>query len=254
VTVEQLALLFGLGLLAGFINIMAGGGSTLTLPALILLGLDSATANGTNRLAIFIQNIFAISSFRKRNVHQFRESLKLAVWTLPGALIGAFFAVKISDIWFQRILGVVIIGVVISLFVPVTGSGAHTDKHSRVENRWPVYLALFGIGFYGGFVQAGVGFLIMAALYHLLKIDLIRVNMHKVFIVFIYMFPTLLIFVFTHHVHYLYGLALAAGNATGAWWSAKVQVRGGEKVVRWALAVALLLMAAKMLGVLEYIF
>ena len=253
-TVEQLALLFGLGLLAGFINIMAGGGSTLTLPALILLGLDSATANGTNRLAIFIQNIFAISSFRKRNVHQFRESLKLAVWTLPGALIGAFFAVKISDVWFQRILGVVIIGVVISLFVPVTGSGAHTDKHSRVEKRWPVYLALFGIGFYGGFVQAGVGFLIMAALYHLLKIDLIRVNMHKVFIVFIYMFPTLLIFVFTYHVHYLYGLALAAGNATGAWWSAKVQVRGGEKVVRWALAAALLLMAAKMLGVLEYIF
>ncbi len=253
-TVEQLVLLFGLGLLAGFINIMAGGGSTLTLPALILLGLDSATANGTNRLAIFIQNIFAISSFRKRNVHQFRESLKLAVWTLPGALIGAFFAVKISDVWFQRILGVVIIGVVISLFVPVTGSGAHTDKHSRVEKRWPVYLALFGIGFYGGFVQAGVGFLIMAALYHLLKIDLIRVNMHKVFIVFIYMFPTLLIFVFTHHVHYFYGLALAAGNATGAWWSAKVQVRGGEKVVRWALAAALLLMAAKMLGVLEYIF
>ncbi len=251
---QDLLLLFGLGLLAGFINIMAGGGSTLTLPALILLGLDSATANGTNRLAIFIQNIFAISSFRKQKVHQFRESLKLALWTLPGAIIGAFFAVKISDIWFQRILGLVIIGVVISLFIPVTGSGSHTDAYSRVENRWPVYLALFGVGFYGGFIQAGVGFLIMAALYHLLKIDLVRVNMHKVFIVFIYMFPTLLIFIFTHHVHYLYGLVLAAGNATGAWWSAKIQVRGGERIVRWALAGALLLMAAKMLGVLEVIF
>ncbi len=63
----QIILLFTVGIIAGFMNVMAGGGSTLTLPTLIFLGLDSALANGTNRVAIIIQNIFAVYSFKGKN-------------------------------------------------------------------------------------------------------------------------------------------------------------------------------------------
>ncbi|NOX38088.1 MAG: sulfite exporter TauE/SafE family protein [Calditrichaeota bacterium] len=244
----QLGLLFLVGSFAGFINVMAGGGSTITLPVLIFMGLNSALANGTNRLAIFIQNIFAIWSFRRQRVHAFRESLKLSVWTLPGAIAGALLAVRISDVWFQRILALVMIAIVVSMFLP--GAQYHQSREDQpLRKSWFIYPALFGIGFYGGFIQAGVGFLFMAALYHLLKVNLVYVNMHKVFIVFIYMFPTLLIFIVTGNVDWLMGLSLAAGNAFGAWWSARLAVRGGEKVIRWVLAIALILMAGKLLGI-----
>lgn len=239
-------LLFLVGATAGFINVMAGGGSSITLPALIFLGLDGATANGTNRIGIFIQNIFAILSFRQQQVKDVRRSLQLAVFTLPGAILGALVAVRISDLWFQRILAIIMVGIVLSLFAP-TPSVATQGSPTGRANPW-IYPALVGIGFYGGFVQVGVGFLFMAALYHLLKMNLVYVNMHKVFIVFIYTLPALLIFILSGKVNWLYGFTLAAGNATGAWFSARVAVRGGDRVIRTVLAVAILLMAARLLG------
>jgi uncharacterized membrane protein YfcA len=243
--IYQFLLLFAVGAVAGFINIMAGGGSSITLPTLIFMGLDSAMANGTNRIAIFIQNIFAITSFRQQKVHRFKQSFSLAIWTLPGAIIGAFFAIKITDVWFQRILGIIMIGIILSMFISPT-----KNSQDRKETKnWLVYPAMFGIGFYGGFVQVGVGFLFMASLYHLLKQNLIFVNMHKVFIVFIYTIPVLAIFIFTENVNLKLGLSLAAGNAFGAWWSARFAVKGGEKIVRVVLSAAILIMALKLFGV-----
>ena len=221
---------------------MAGGGSALTLPALIFIGLDSATANGSNRLALIIQNIFAVESFRQNKFFALRQSLLFAAVTVPGAILGSLAAVRISDAVFQKILGLVMIGIVLSLFFsPIRQNGQRKGKKSF----W-VFPALFGIGFYGGFIQVGVGFIIMAALYHLARLDLVRVNMHKVFIILIYTLPALLVFAFNGHVHWWYGLALAAGNSNGAWWGAKTAVKGGEKIIRLVLSVAILLMAAKL--------
>ena len=239
-------ILFGVGLLAGTINVMAGGGSTLTLPTLIFLGLDAATANGTNRVAIALQNIFATLSFRQEKVSRFRQSLTFALWAMPGAIVGAIVAVRISDAWFQRILGIVMIVIVISMMIP-----RKRDKETTLEGikSWWIYPVLFGIGFYGGFIQMGVGFLFMAAFYHLLRMNLVFVNMHKVVVILLYTGPTLLVFAWTGHVDWVLGLCLAAGNALGAWWAAKLAVRKGEKLIRYVLIVAVLIMAAKILGV-----
>ena len=249
----HIALLYGVGTAAGMINIVAGGGSTLTLPTLIFLGLDGATANGTNRIAIIIQNIAAVWSFRREKVHQFRNSLLLSLWTLPGAVIGALVAVRISTAWFQKILGVVLILVVISMMISpkkrVNPSETLDLSSALSQRRWLVYPSLLGIGFYGGFIQVGVGFMLMATLFHLLRLDLILVNMHKVFIVLIYTLPALAIFVWSGNVDWIMGLSLAAGNATGAWWAAKLSVRKGEKFIRYFLFVAILIIAGKLLGV-----
>lgn len=245
IEISQLLLLFGVGAVAGFLNVMAGGGSSITLPILIFMGLDSALANGTNRVAIFIQNIFAIVSFRQQKVHQFRRSLQLSALTLPGAILGAFVAVNISDLWFQRILGIIMIGIILSMFVSPAGK-----QQVNVERRhWLIYPAMLGVGFYGGFIQVGVGFIIMAALFHILRLNLVHVNMHKVFIVFIYTIPALAIFIYTGNVDWVLGLSLAAGNAFGGWWSARFAVKGGERVIRIVLAVAILVMSLKLLGV-----
>jgi uncharacterized membrane protein YfcA len=245
----HIALLFGVGSAAGFINVNAGGGSSLTLPTLYFIGLDGALANGTNRVAILIQNIFAIASFEKSKANRFRTSLRLAVFTLPGAILGAFIATKISNLLFERILGAVLIMIIISLFI----SHSYKDRiRSQLGYKnWLIYPALLGIGFYGGFLQIGVGFLFMAALYHLLKLDLILVNVHKVFIVLIfivliYTVPALLVFSFTNNINWKFGLILAAGNAFGGWWGAQAAVKGGERVIRIVLAVAIFIMALKL--------
>lgn len=242
----KILLLFVVGSIAGFVNVNAGGGSTITLPTMIFLGLDSALANGTNRVAILIQNVFAVSSFRKQEVHQFRESLKLSYITLPGAVAGALISVRISDEWFQRILALVMIAVVVSMFIPRTQK-IYTEEISTAERRWLIYVVLFFIGFYGGFIQVGVGFLFMAALYHILKNSLVHVNMHKVFIVLIYTIPSLAVFALSGKVNWIVGICLAAGNAAGAWFGAKASVKGGERLIRGVLAMAVVLMAAKLL-------
>ncbi|RMF56345.1 MAG: sulfite exporter TauE/SafE family protein [Calditrichaeota bacterium] len=241
----RLFVLFGVGVIAGVMNVMAGGGSSLSLPILIFMGLDSAVANGTNRIAIFIQNIAAILSFRQQKFHQFTTSLKMAVWTLPGGIIGALVAIRISDEWFQRILAVVLLGVILSMLIPQNYTTQPQDSLSGWK-RFLIYPALFGIGFYGGFIQVGVGFLLMAALYHLLRVNLVVVNMHKVFIVFIYTVPALAIFIFSGNVDWILGLSLAAGNSLGGWWAARLSVKKGEKIIRWILFLALMIMAYKL--------
>ena len=237
-------LLFFVGLVAGFINVMAGGGSSITLPILIFLGLDSALANGTNRIAIFLQNVSAVVSFRQEKYSDFKTGIKLALFAFPGAIIGAFVAVHIDNLLFQKILALVILGIMITIIVP---RQHRTFEAEQGKPSWLIYPVMVAIGFYGGFLQIGVGFMLMAALQNLLRVNLIRVNMHKVFIVFFYTIPAALVFIFTGNVNWLYGLILAAGMATGAWWSAKVSVRKGEKVIRIVLLVALFIMAAKLL-------
>ena len=240
--VSKIVLLVTIGLVAGFINVMAGGGSTLTLPILIFLGLGGSMANGTNRVAIFIQNIFAVWGFHQEKESYFKQSLKFSLFTLPGVIIGAFVAIHISDELFRRILSLVIILVIVSLFMPRPSRKAQA---SRAATFW-LYLSLFGIGFYGGFIQAGVGFLLMAVLFHLGKFSLVQVNAHKVFIVLIYMVPALVIFALSGNIDWVYGLTLAVGNAGGGWIAARLSVRRGETFIRIVLGVALLIMAYKL--------
>jgi hypothetical protein len=239
--------LIGVGSIAGFINVNAGGGSSLTLPALIFLGLDAAVANGTNRIAILIQNVSAIYSFNQENYRQFRTSLKLSILTLPGSVAGAVLAVKVSNEFFETILGIIMIGIIITMILPGKTIQYEDLPDGKISAK--VYIAMFGIGFYGGFIQVGVGFLLMAALHYLMKLKLVYVNMHKVFIILVYTIPALLVFIITDNIHWLYGFSLAAGNAFGGWWGVKMSVKKGEKFIKIVLIVAVGIMSLKLLNI-----
>ena len=227
-------------------NVTAGGGSTLTLPSLIFLGLDSATANGTNRIAILLQNVSAVYSFKQENYKQFDISLKLSLLTLPGSIIGALLAIKIGDELFQKILAVVMIGIIISMIIP-TKKNIEENKSNKIS--WQTYIAMIFVGFYGGFIQVGVGFILMASLKYLMKLNLVHINMHKVFIVLIYTIPALLVFIVSKNINWFMGLGLAAGNMIGGWWGAKLSVKKGEKFIRMFLMAAIFVIALKLFGV-----
>lgn len=242
----NLMILLGAGTAAGFINVVAGGGSTITLPILIFMGLDGSVANGTNRIAIFMQNIFGVLSFRQEKFADFKLSSKLAVWTLPGAIAGAFFATKINNETFDIMLGIIMLGIIISMLIP----RKKNEMTANLQLNYKTYLMMFGIGLYGGFIQVGVGILIMAALYNALKISLAKVNMHKVFIVLIYTVPALGIFIFTSNVDYVLGFSLAIGNSTGAWFAAKLNVKKGDKFIKYVLIFAIFIMIFKLFGLI----
>ena len=242
----SLAVLTCVGVIAGFINVTAGGGSTLTLPALIFLGLDSSVANGTNRIAILLQNVSAVQSFKQENFFDLKTSLKLSFFTLPGSVAGALLAIRVEDELFKVILGIIMIGIVISMILPKKKAN---NKDEPNKPSTGIYLSMIGIGFYGGFIQVGVGFLLMASLQFLMKLDLVRVNMYKVFIVLIYTIPALLIFILTDNVNWLLGIFLAIGNILGGWWGAKMQIKKGEGLIKSVLAIAVFIMALKLLDV-----
>lgn len=239
-------ILFFVGAIAAFINVNAGGGSSLTLPALIFLGLDASVANGTNRVAIIFQNVSAVYSFKKEKNYELKNSLILSSLSLPGAIAGAIFAVKISNDAFEKVLGVIMILLIITMIIPQKREKNISDDF---KVNWKLFLSMIAIGFYGGFLQVGVGFIIMALLHNVLKLDLIRVNMHKVFIVFVFTIPALLVFILTNNVNWFYGLSLSAGNAFGGWWGAKLSVKKGEKLIKAVLIVSIFIMALKLLNI-----
>ena len=244
--IQSLLLLFTVGAISGFINVNAGGGSSLTLPTLIFLGLDGALANGTNRISILIQSFAGVYSFKRENFSDFKLSLRIAWLTLPGSIIGSILVINISDELFEKILGAVMIGIILSMIIP-------RKKINVIENNnkisWNVYLAMFGIGFYGGFIQVGVGFILMAVLQYLMKLNLVLVNMHKVFIVMIYTVPATIVFILSGNVNWGLALTLAAGNSLGAWWAAKFAVKKGEKLIKAVLIAAILIMSLKLFDV-----
>ncbi len=235
--------LMGAGIAVGVINVMAGGGSALTLPLMIFLGLEPSVANGTNRVAIIMQNISAIAKFKEDKSHDFPLSIRYGLMTLPGAILGAWFSVNIGAREFRIILGIVMLMIVVSMLLPKPSEKTVTDLEKKAWLMWP---AMFGIGLFGGFIQAGVGFLIMAALVHLAGETLVRTNIHKVIIVFIFTLPTLLIFILTDNVNWLAALFLSIGAIAGGWIGAHMTLTKGERAVKIVLVIAMLLMAIKL--------
>ncbi len=232
------------GAVAGFLNVLAGGGSALTIPLMIFLGYDATVANGSNRIAIQVEALSAVAAFKKKNHSDFPMSLRLSLMTLPGGILGAFYAVKIDDALFTKILAVVMVLIIISLMFPKAQVVEHAKNH-KWKNwlSWPV---MFAVGFYGGFIQAGVGFLIMSVLLHLYNMDLIKINMHKVFIVMVFTVPAVIVFIWTGNVDWFAAIALSIGMVFGTWVAVKMALEKGEKLVRIVLAVSLLIIAGKL--------
>lgn len=244
--VWQIPLLAGVGLVAGIINILAGGGSLLTLPVLIFIGLPASTANGTNRIAIFCQNIFAMAGFRRRGVFPLRLALICMFPALVGSYFGASLAINIDDDLFKRILGLIMIGVMI--FTALDPARRLTIEESRLS---PARLALllvtfFGVGIYGGFVQAGVGFIVIAGLL-LHGLDLVRINAIKVIVIFAFTIVALGVFIMHGEINYSLGLALAAGNSLGGMIGTHLAVEKGHDWLKKVVTVTVLLFALKLL-------
>ncbi len=237
--------LFAAGLAAGVINVLAGGGSFLTLPILIFLGLPAGVANGTNRVGIALQNVAAVWSFDRQGVLD-RGALRwAAIPATLGAALGTWAALEISDEAFERVLAFLMVAVsVYTLWRPAARDGAAGGAPPRPG--WLLAAIFFAIGIYGGFVQAGVGFFLLAGTTYA-GLDLVRGNAVKVLTVLAFTLLSLALFAIAGKVVWLAGLVLAAGTVLGGLLGARLTVLKGHRWVRGVVTVAIVLFAAKLL-------
>jgi len=229
------------GVVAGFVNMFAGGGSMLTLPALMLLGLPPGVANGTNRLGMLIFTFSGAHAYHQRGALSLRAVVPIAAPTVVGALLGAWLATSIPREW----LGSVLLGTMLSvalllLLRPAMFSAPREGQTLSLRERPSAIVALFGAGLYAGFVQAGVGFLMLAILGGSLRYDMFRANALKLGVALFFVAASLAVFVWSGDVRWLPGLVLAAGSVLGA----RLGVRFASKLepqrFRWLLLLAVL--------------
>ncbi|WP_373073651.1 sulfite exporter TauE/SafE family protein [Zeaxanthinibacter enoshimensis] len=239
-------LLIAVGFVVGFINTVAGGGSLLSLPVLIFLGLPPAVANGTNRVAVIIQTAMGVAGFKSKGVSTYPFNVYLGIAALLGSLIGAYMAVDVKGETFNRILAVVmVIVVLIIIFKPRIRI---EDLQERLSGKyfWIAMASFFFIGIYGGFINAGIGFIIILFLHFINRLSLVKANATKVAVVFIYTLGALMVFAWNEKVVWQVGLVLAVGNGLGAWVSSRVSVNKGDGFIKTFLVVMVVIMAVKL--------
>ena len=241
--------LIGTGLAAGFINTNAGGGSMLVLPLLMFMGLPANVANGTNRIAILLQNVIGVKTFHQQGLLDIRTDYKLALPAVAGSLIGAFFAVEINTELLEKVIAGLMVAMLLLVVLQPNAwvkkqAGAVAEKPTLLQ-----YLIFFGIGLYGGFIQMGVGFFLLAGLVLGSGYDLVKANAVKVLIVLIYTIFSIGIFIYHKQVDIVAGLILAAGNMLGAWLGVHFSVKGGARYVRYVLIAALVIVILNLFGV-----
>ena len=258
----QWGLLVVVGIVGGVLNVFAGGGSLVTVPVMVFLGLPGPVANGTNRIGILAQSITSIATFARRGFSDFRLSLSLSACTLPGAVAGALVGANLEGAWFNRVLALVMLGIMLMMHFDRAATGRAAKgraapgrgTQARSGNPEPTrrqliygHLLMLGVGFWGGFIQIGVGFIMMPILNRVMGLDLVRTNMHKVFIVAPYTLVALLVFASQVELMWLAGIALAVGSSIGGYLGTHFMVRSSERTVRLVLNVILVVFIIKLL-------
>ncbi len=232
-------LLLGAGIFAGFVNVMAGGGSIVPLGIMCMFGVDATVANATNRPGIFAASLSSTRIFINEKKINRREALVLGLCAIPGSIAGALFALKIDSTVFEKILGVTMLFVAGSLFLPLS-------KKSSERNSPLIYPVSALIGFYGGFIQLGVGFILMAAFKYLQNLPLVEVNARKMAITLLFTIPALIIFIVSGKIMWSYAIVIAIGNLLGAHISAKIAIKKGDKIVKVILACMTIVMVVEL--------
>ena len=244
-SIAYFSILVVTGFIAGIINTLAGGGSNLTLPALMLTGMPADVANATNRVGVFLQCAVGIGGYKKYDKLESEDMLPILLPTLLGGVVGALLAsVLPSELLKPLLLGTMIgVALLILVFPSVVAPPEGTPRYKVNDRPW-AWVALFVTGIYGGFVQAGVGFLLITALAGTLRYDLVRANVLKLVCTAVFTGVALIIFVIDDLVLWLPGLVLALGTMLGAAAAVKVSLNVSQKAMKWFLFMMTLVASA----------
>jgi uncharacterized membrane protein YfcA len=188
------ALIILAGMADGFINVLAGNGSLITLPILIFVGLPANVANATNRVGVLMQNVVGTHGFYSKGKLDVRGALLFAIPMTLGSLLGARIAVNINEVVFKQILAIVMVIMLVLMFVDPSRWLEEKSHGSGRQLTVARFLIFFAIGIYGGFLQAGVGIFLLSALVHGIGYNIVPANAVKVAMVLVSALVSLLVF------------------------------------------------------------
>lgn len=239
-------LLIPVGFLAGFLNTVAGGGTLLTLPVLIFMGLPAPLAQGTNRVAILLQTFSAVKGFKSKGVSTYPFSLYVGIAAFFGSLIGAYLALDFDGKAFNRLLAIIMIGVLLlTVFNPTKNIMNVTEKLTGKPLLISIVIFFF-LGIYGGLINAGIGFLMLLVLPYINGMSLLRSNATKVFVAFVYTIGAVIVFALDNKINYTLAAVLSIGNVSGAWFGSRWSVKKNDKVIKTFLIVTVTGLAIKL--------
>jgi len=239
----QYGLLFALGLVAGAMNTIGGGGSSILYPALIFMGLTPHQAVGTARPAFLAQGIFSAWGFARRGKILWPFALWMGLAAMAGSFIGAAMGLALSPQAFKRVIAVVIALVSLSMFLPRPRQASLQRPALDLTLN---LLVFFFLGMYSGFIQTGLGFLILIVLAGFNRLDIHLANGIKAIVILLAGIPPLLLYGWQHKILWPQALALAAGMAAGAYLTAYFSVKWPEKTVKYIISALVILMAVKL--------
>lgn len=248
---EVIALILG-GVLVGFINTLAGGGSIISLSILMyVMGLPANIANGTNRIAITLQTLVASGSFKQQKVLDWKKGLKLGIPAVLGSIVGAWIAIDIQEDIFEKAMAIIMI--VMLAFIFYKPQLWLKGREELIEKKVSPFLMFifFLIGIYGGFIHVGIGYLLLISIVLGAGYDLVKANAIKVFIVLMYVPFSLVVFIYNDQVNYLYGFVLAIGNIIGAIIASRFAIKNGANFVRWVIVAVVIFTAANVFGIIN---
>lgn len=218
ISAVEAGILAAAGLVAGFVNTAAGAGSLLSLRALMLVGIPADVANGTNRVPVLAQSLVAARGFSKHQPIAIGELARSAIPASLGALAGSLGASFTPE----RLMRYLLIGVLLGVaLIGLWGAfrkrdATETDPAAALELRPATVAWLFVSGLYGGFLQAGVGLVLLFALGSVARLDLVRANALKVATVAVFSVIAAAVFVARGQVAWPHALAMTVGSVIGA--------------------------------------
>lgn len=241
--------------IAGVINTLAGNGSAITLTILTeLLGLPGNVANATNRVGIAAQSTLGSWAFYRNDKLDLGKSGLYIALTIIGSLAGIYAAVVVSSEAFMIIFRYLLI-VMLFVILVKPKRWLRIDTDARKLPLWvsiPVFLAM---GFYGGFIQMGMGIFFLAAMVLVARYNLIDSNAVKGVVIAVYTTLAVVIFAWQGLIDWKIGGLMAIGQMAGGYLTARFAATD-PRAGKWAyrvLVVVVVVAVVHTFGLLDFL-
>ncbi len=241
--------------MAGIINTLAGNGSAITLSILIFMGFPADVSNATNRIGALAQTITAVFSLKRtpRTKMLFNDSYWFFIPSIIGSIVGAIIAVEIDPGLLKMIIGGIMLLLLITLVTNPKKWNIATDV-SKNRKTWINALLIFLVAIYGGFLQMGIGIMLLSILVLIAKYSLRDANIIKLVLAVTFVMPAFFVFLYTGGMEWIPGITLAVGQSIGAVIGARyiLFLPKANLYVRWLLIVILTVSSIVLLRIPEW--
>ena len=237
--------LVGVGLLAGFVDAVAGGGGLIGIPALLFVGLPPIAALATQKVQGSCGTAMAAITYWRRGFVDLRALIPAILLTLVGSAAGAAVVKRLDTASLATIVPIALIA--IALYFLVAPNLSDTDKHARLPFARFVPLMGLVIGFYDGIFGPGTGSFMTIGFVTLFGLGLTRATGHTKTLNLTSNLAALLVFIPSGDVLWPAAIAMAIGQLAGGYIGARSGIRYGAKLIRPVVVVVSIALALKLL-------